>query len=74
MNGVYDACVDGKRCTIWYCIGIKLSDGIREYDDGVCYGWITAVLVGYGETYEVGDVACGGVNQGVCRDVVGVRV
>ena len=65
MNGVYDACVDGKRRTIWYCVGIKLSDGIRKYNDGVCYCRITAVLVGYGQAYEVGNVACGSIYKAI---------
>ena len=50
-----------------------MSDGIREYNNGVCYCRITAVLVGYGQAYEVGNVACGSVYKGIGRYGVGSR-
>ncbi len=38
MNGVYDACVDGKRCTICYCIGINIRISIRINIYCITYG------------------------------------
>ena len=42
--------------------------------NGVCYCRITAVLVGYGQAYEVGNVACGSIYKGIGRYGVGIGV